>query len=770
MYKKLLAVICCVIFLFVSGCDVAKNGSDVESNISTDYSAIDITELHVGENGNWWLGDKDTGIVVKEYVEAKVGENGNWWLGDKDTGIAVKQYLEPYVGTNGNWWYGFEDTGISVRPYEGENGDWWIGNYDTGISVKIIVEPAIGVNGNWWFGDTDTGIAVKPHIGTNGTWWLGDTDTGISVVTGTVGKVYETHNDTILQYLNDDYNNVPSFANGSRELYYPNEIELSCEAVAGASSYILYLSENEDLSDAWVFRSETNRMSVGNLKVRTKYYYLFKAFKGSNVYSYNKEVFRTDSNCPRTIKCEGVNNMRDLGGYLTNNGVVKQGMIYRCGRLNTSGSTNISREITDKGIETMRSLGIKSEIDLRLTSDNEVGGLTDKSVLGDDVNYYQCPMQYDDLYDNPTQVKAVFGILADESNYPLIFHCNIGTDRTGFVAYLINGLLGVKEEDLYRDYLLSNFSAIGGGRAISNMSSYINSIAAFAGSTLPEKIENYLLSIGVTKAQINSFKSIMYEQYNYYATVIEEATCEHGTVVYYDCVDHEGVSYTLTCPDKAPHNWEETGRSGDVIYFKCSYCGTTKEKDMSSAALELPEGYTKLEYIENTGTLYIDTGYKPNNTTHLIAEIEVPVSTSNVSYYYFGARGGGVYYTYSTYNGLIESKYGNNETKGADPISGKYVVERNGNNTILPTVTLTHTVAEFQVDYSMYIFAINNGGAYYSGSTGKLYGMTIYDNGNLVRYYIPCEYNGVVGLYDAVSERLFTDKSGAGFNAGPAAQ
>jgi protein tyrosine/serine phosphatase len=51
-------------------------------------------------------------------------------------------------------------------------------------------------------------------------------------------------------------------------------------------------------------------------------------------------------------------------------------------------------------------------------------------------------------------------VLADESNYPIFFHCAIGTDRTGTLAYLINGLLGVPEEDLYYDYCFSNFGAI----------------------------------------------------------------------------------------------------------------------------------------------------------------------------------------------------------------------------------------------------------------------------------------------------------------------
>lgn len=77
---------------------------------------------------------------------------------------------------------------------------------------------------------------------------------------------------------------------------------------------------------------------------------------------------------------------------------------------------------------------------------------------------------------------------------PLIFHCNIGTDRTGMIAYLINALLGVPEESLYRDYLYSNFGNIGGTRKLKNVKSsgYYNAIQAAEGNTLSEKTYNCL--------------------------------------------------------------------------------------------------------------------------------------------------------------------------------------------------------------------------------------------------------------------------------------
>ena len=64
----------------------------------------------------------------------------------------------PYIGENGNWWIGNQDTGIAAQGQPGQNGQ----NGQDGVT------PHIGENGNWWIGNQDTGISASGQAGQNG--------------------------------------------------------------------------------------------------------------------------------------------------------------------------------------------------------------------------------------------------------------------------------------------------------------------------------------------------------------------------------------------------------------------------------------------------------------------------------------------------------------------------------------------------------------------------------------------------------------------------
>lgn len=326
-------------------------------------------------------------------------------------------------------------------------------------------------------------------------------------------------------YLADAYGNIADHAVGVEELSAPAPVYFTWADVR-ASAYTFELSSGPSFASPITVRTEKTFVDVYNLQTGTKYYWRVTAKVGEKTQKSAVSSFTTESVAPRNLYVEGVTNVRDLGGWKTSDGkTVKQGMMIRCGRLNKSGTAAPDIEITENGIRTMRDLlGVRTEVDLRMPDahgtekgGSETGGIT-SSPLGADINYVNIPMDWaknssafnylaeEEYY---PAIKAFFALASDKKNYPMIFHCNIGTDRTGLFAFLVNGLLGVSEDDLYRDYLFSNFGKIGASRSIGNIGSYVDTIKSYGGSSLSEQIANCLADIGVPRAHLDGLISVM---------------------------------------------------------------------------------------------------------------------------------------------------------------------------------------------------------------------------------------------------------------------
>ena len=576
------------------------------------------------------------------------------------------------------------------------------------------------------------------------------------------------HTSLQLAYIKDSYENIATYAKGDAEKSKPEPITITWQEKnkQTAADTKLLLSEDESFETYKTIKVTSKKIKLYNLLARKKYYYkLIGTINGKTVTSEVKS-FITDAYLPRVIDCEGVTNMRDLGGYNVAGGVVKQGLIYRSGRLNKSYVNEIQIEVTEKGMETLQELGVKTEIDLRTTvyDYNELGGYEDKDVgpLGEEVNYYKCPMLYkNDKGDhtpnvpgNWEQVRKVFAYMADETNYPMVIHCNIGTDRTGFISYLLNAMLGVSKEDLFRDYLFSNFGNIQGSRSLSRISDYVNAIDACEGETLSEKAEKYLVdTIGVSKSILDAIKEIMIEEHTYEDTVVTEATCVRIGRIHHKCLDDELLSwYEYT--DYGEHTFEQVANEN---IKKCTLCG--KEE----ASYILPAGYTAVDYIESDGRQYIDTGFIPNSNTRVIAKVDFRNSTSDSSQNAFSARGpsgNSQEYGFLVSEGSYVSRYGDDKYLDLMYNGKPFVIDQNKNVlSIDGEVKYTHPQKEFSCGVTMTIFASNRNGEINRYASMKLYYLEVHDDGRLVRYFVPCirEADGEVGLYDVINSKFYTN-------------
>ncbi|MBO5480463.1 MAG: tyrosine-protein phosphatase [Clostridia bacterium] len=328
------------------------------------------------------------------------------------------------------------------------------------------------------------------------------------------------HTPDQLSYMQGDYEAIAAYAHGVEEKSRPNCITLKWTDSSSSDQYKVEISEFADYSNALTYVVEETEVSVYNLKIATNYYWRVTTEETSAM-----GTFKTSDVGPRNIYVEGVTNVRDMGGRMTSYGKrMVQGILYRGARLNKSDVNDdgyktapqeFVPEITENGIDVfVNQLKIKTEIDIRLLTRN--GYPADKpaesTVPG--LQYLRIPMNGNSaIGDNAEKVKEFMELLADKNNYPIYYHCNIGTDRTGMLSYLIGGLCGMSEEDLMKDYLFSNFGNIGEAKEPHNSKNkYVELLSAegdYEGATLRERIENYFISIGVSAETYTAVRDIL---------------------------------------------------------------------------------------------------------------------------------------------------------------------------------------------------------------------------------------------------------------------
>ena len=193
-------------------------------------------------------------------------------------------------------------------------------------------------------------------------------------------------------------------------------------------------------------------------------------------------------------------------------------------------------------------------------------------------------------------------------------------------------------------------------------------------------------------------------------------------------------------------------------YLKYALCKTLGGK--------LPKGYTELEYLESTGTQYIDTGINTNTTT---SRYETKINPSLVSgtIGIFGTRNSysanessmNVFIIDGTFrldwlNGAMGSGIRiSSNTEYAISITRGLATINNVNYRFGDTTSIDGS-------YTFYVGSFNNAGSVYSkGFSGKIYYSKLYNNNILVFDGVPCyrKSDNEIGMYDLVSNTFFTN-------------
>ena len=231
--------------------------------------------------------------------------------------------------------------------------------------------------------------------------------------------------------------------------------------------------------------------------------------------------FVTEDFAPRWIAIEGnVANIRDLGGRRTASGKhVRQGLVYRGQGLNDNSVTGEHRgrnRLTVEDVDYLtKTLGIRTDLDLRGPGETADLG---ESPLGPGVKLIKrSSPAYEGIFhkDGKRTMAENFRVFCDEKNYPIYFHCIGGADRTGSLAYVLNGVLGVSRHELETDFESTFYPKIPDAdpnpKSWRRESHFNTGFAKYGkeGDTWNKRIILYLRDCGVTMDEINRFREIM---------------------------------------------------------------------------------------------------------------------------------------------------------------------------------------------------------------------------------------------------------------------
>ncbi|WP_328315860.1 tyrosine-protein phosphatase [Streptomyces sp. NBC_00388] len=184
------------------------------------------------------------------------------------------------------------------------------------------------------------------------------------------------------------------------------------------------------------------------------------------------------------IALKGAVNVRDLGGYRTDDGKqLRYGVVFRGDALG---------KLTPADLTAVSKLGLGSVVDFRLPlevrtdgADRLPEGVSAVALPIDDTGLYERTTAAIGSRDPAAQQKAlghglgaatmrriyrtfvteagarrqfarVLASVADGKGLPLLFHCTSGKDRTGWMSYVLLRAAGVPARTAEADYLLSN--------------------------------------------------------------------------------------------------------------------------------------------------------------------------------------------------------------------------------------------------------------------------------------------------------------------------
>lgn len=277
---------------------------------------------------------------------------------------------------------------------------------------------------------------------------------------------FETNNCKVTSYGDSQLiaPNSTAWVNGSVDCAKPDEYDT---LLGVPLNVYVYDTANQTTVGSPVTYAEASDGVLRNLIPGTTYKWIKDG--DSTVYGYVEVTSNGSATGTRWVDTGVIRNTRDLGGlpvtYTDGNnqtvtGTLAYGRLFRGERLWENTPTT---ELTKLGINKEYDLGNPSEYSGN--GDTTLSSYQNDQVIHYDFDYHTGDEDTTNGLTNYMRAwLAVTHIMTDivDTNNPknIYFHCRVGADRTGTVAYLLEGLLGVPDEARYEEYELTHLSGL----------------------------------------------------------------------------------------------------------------------------------------------------------------------------------------------------------------------------------------------------------------------------------------------------------------------